>query len=626
MARKSRFDLRRDSILELLEQANSAGRWLPWGGFAAALIWWGAAIGAALAIFGLEQIQSGPALLVSTSGLLVFLPGFLMIMAGLMARQSVRAERVNSIVLTSATRLLSPTKETSDSVNRLADETRQSVEALNNAMGKSVEIVRRMSSEVDAERMKIEAVSYAAADNARDVADRLGDERLALEKLAHLLKSELEAIQTLFPQNLQMLSDGVVSAHREIASAEGALKTRVFAMEQTAERLAERLKGMQALTEDAFHKGNQVEAAIGEIEKKLGRSQELVRNAEAAGNMAAGAVEDAGRRLDAAVTATLSGARELTQQLANQSAAVDVLSEQGTSSQSVATPKVERELVADDAEPPEIVFGASDTEDTAPDSSHELDPEESNDALFEDAAEELSAADIDLFDESEVPLDQGTPAESAAVKDVPVTNVAPKPPLTASKPPRPSSVQSDEDFAWSKILADLQESEPASEQAPVHTNNKPELAQPAQSEAAEPAFRSLIEPPKTHDPFATPPVSREAQIKDLVSRLTGSGIRLGDVFKAKDKRKIATAADRSDEGRRLAVRKCARREIERVQARLRKDPDLRQTAEWFFENEADAAIDTLMNTSTNRRNASPELAAFLLIDALMDGQSGRLEL
>lgn len=626
MARKSRFDLRRDSILELLEQANSAGRWLPWGGFAAALIWWGAAIGAALAIFGFEQIRSGPALLVSTSGLLVFLPGFLMIMAGLMARQSVRAERINSIVLTSATRLLSPTKETTDSVNLLADETRQSVEALNNTMAKSVETVRQMSSEVEAERMKIEAVSYAAADNARDVADRLGDERAALEKLAHLLKSELEAIQTLFPQNLQMLSDGVVSAHREIASAEGALKTRVLAMEQTAQRLAERLKGMQALTEDAFHKSNQVEAAIGEIEKKLGRSQELVRNAEAAGNMAAGAVEDAGRRLDAAVTAALSGARELTQQLAQQSAAVDVLSEQGPSNRAVATPSVDSDSVAEDVEPPEIVHGSSETEDTAAYSSHELDPEEANDALFGDNAEELSAGDIDLFDESEGPLEEGTPTEPASGNNVPVDSFAPKPPLAASKPPPQSSVQSDEDLAWSKILADLQEPKPASEQGLASTDNKPELAQPARSEAVEPAFKSLLEPPKSHDPFASPPLSREAQIKDLVSRLTGSGIRLGDVFKAKDKRKIATAADRSDEGRRLAVRKCARREIERVQARLRKDPDLRQTAEWFFENEADAAIDTLMNTSTNRRNASPELAAFLLIDALMDGQSGRLEL
>ena len=61
----------------------------------------------------------------------------------------------------------------------------------------------------------------------------------------------------------------------------------------------------------------------------------------------------------------------------------------------------------------------------------------------------------------------------------------------------------------------------------------------------------------------------------------------------------------------------AGRQVERITQRLRNDDDLRTLAESFIEMEQDDALNALEQTQRTSRNASPRLAAYLLLDAAL---------
>ncbi len=103
----------------------------------------------------------------------------------------------------------------------------------------------------------------------------------------------------------------------------------------------------------------------------------------------------------------------------------------------------------------------------------------------------------------------------------------------------------------------------------------------------------------------------------LIARLQSSGIQLPETFKPKMKRKIAEAARKGERQRKAAILEQAGRQVERVTQRLRNDDDLRELAASFIEMEQDDALNALEQTQRTSRNASPRLAAYLLLDAAL---------
>ena len=93
------------------------------------------------------------------------------------------------------------------------------------------------------------------------------------------------------------------------------------------------------------------------------------------------------------------------------------------------------------------------------------------------------------------------------------------------------------------------------------------------------------------------------------------GIRLNDIFRPKDKKKIAFAARKGDKQRRSAISQHAGRQVERVRQRLRGNLELMTLARDFLALEESDALNALENTHASNKNASPRLATYLLLDA-----------
>jgi len=110
-------------------------------------------------------------------------------------------------------------------------------------------------------------------------------------------------------------------------------------------------------------------------------------------------------------------------------------------------------------------------------------------------------------------------------------------------------------------------------------------------------------------------LSREETAEALLGQLKESGIQLTDVFRPKDKKKIAHAARKGDDHRRSATNQQVGRQVERVRQRLRGNLEMMTLARDFLALEESDALNALENTHASNKNASARLATYLLLDA-----------
>ena len=612
--------------------ARSAGAWMPWAAFFSALGWWGAVAGGALALIGWGTLTSLPAGLVAAGVMCALLPGILIIMAGFMARESTRSARANAIVVDAAARLLSPSGHVVNEAETLADQMRTSAASVDKAMNHALSALKAMSGELGDERLRVESVAYASADNARELADRLASERTALESLARDLHSQTTDMSEAIPRQAALMVEAAKAAGEEVAKADNSLEERLKAMESGTSSLAERLIQLDRLAIDANKRTEALTYAIARVEEKLDKSQKTVDQAVRAGEMAAAAAGTTGDALKDAVSVALDGARdanaaiqqrtrEASEEAARALAALRAAGEEAANSIRAAgnaarseTDIVERRLANVSGTLSDVRRRMPQTEQPAQARPNEIAPATNGHANGYangySNGHERPTPDADIFRE---PTPVAAPRISIPAAPPPVPPLAPPTDdvlfeghTVVPAPEAPAAIPSPVD---ANTLRDHLRGEPADGGvvSPMSETSK------ANGDAAWGDILADIDGPH-QDPLPEDP---EEGVRMLLERLQESGIELPKTFRPRDKKKIAAAAKKGDDARRNAVRNCAGSEVDRVGGRLRGNPDLRQLAEYFLSNEQDIALSYLEKTAKTGKNASPRLSAYLLIDAAL---------
>lgn len=166
---------------------------------------------------------------------------------------------------------------------------------------------------------------------------------------------------------------------------------------------------------------------------------------------------------------------------------------------------------------------------------------------------------------------------------------------------------------------DMDEDEDKTGETSLHENHEGERAQ--SDAGSHEAYRdnrqqwSDILADMDHD--SNSPMPREAVAEEVINKLMESGVRLGDIFRPRDKKKIANAARKGAGLRRKAVVDTASQQVQRVQNRLDSDRKLMHMAREFLALEEPDALTALEKTARSSRNASARLSAFMLIDAAL---------
>jgi hypothetical protein len=608
--------------------------------FVVALLWILGVVFAFLGLGGLALAEQFPPMLLAAGGVAALIPAFLIIMAGFMGRASRRSAAANALVLEATARLMAPAREAGTEGIAFAEQMKQAASEVDRAMGHALMAMKAMAAEIGDERLRLESVSYATSDNARDLATRLGAERQALEALARELRSQITTMSEAIPRQAQMMVSAARQASDEVGRADTALENRLGSMARAGDDLSRRLEALDGLAREAATRTEALTFSITRIEDKLEQSRRTVDAAVRASEVAAAAAATTGDALKGAVASALDGARQANAEInaATRGAAEEAarslarLREAGeqaayalrTASYAarIEGNNLER-LTGIPAPEPAPTLSAPPVRQTlaAPQPGYSNGNGHANGHAHGAAAANGHVAvhtngngqapaysngngrmtagrtsmDDDLFE-----------ASADAVIAASGMTPPPEPPLVLGRDVSPSAGEplmlrrrSDDPVS---PLPDLPRRRASDHQGGSGANGS--------------ALRDIISD-ISREESGQPPEDREQIAENIVNRLQTSGIPLGEVFRPRSKKRIASAAHKGDAARREAIHEQAGKEVERVLHRLRGDPKLGALARQFASLEQADALAALEQTQSTSRNASARLAAFLLVDAAL---------
>ncbi len=656
--------------LAALEEARDRGRAFGWLGLGLALAWWIAAFGGVVALVGLDQLSEYSAAVVAAGAVALAIPGFMILLAGMLARENARAASTNAVVLEAAARLLTPMEKAGSDATVFADHMKKSAAEVDRSMAHALSAMKAMAGEISDERQRLESVSYVTADNAKDLSGRLGEERKALETLASDIRKQTEMMGEAIPRQAAQMRDSARAAASDIAQADQALEIRLETLNSASASLTEKVASLDTMSVEAAKRSEELIFAVTRMEEKLEQSRKMVEQALRAGEMVAASASTTGDRLTDAVNSALERARlasrdiqaealEASEKAAKSLAALKAASLDATA----AARQLQAEASLNDAHahtsvsrlevsPDPYLHEERASQPAQPTASRgPSQPTLEEDDVFDqptamstqqDRAPQPVSDDGDLFEAPDKPR-QASPAATPAPHAVEAVNEneaerAPSPSEPVQFRRRASdrtpnylkpvggrqaaNLAAAEDYAEDEEAENLTDDiveEQVEEEIDIETAVEPAPDAPAAMQVAEPRvdrqqWRDIIADMERDEHEALP---REENAEEIIHRLMDSGIRLGEIFRPRDKKRIANAARKSEGLRRKAIVDAASRQVQRVQKRLDADRELMSMAREFLTMEEPDALMALDKTCHSSKSASPRLSAFLLIDAAL---------
>ena len=620
-----RDGLARHQASQNFEMAQNGGGWMVVAAFVVAALWMGGVILGFFALGGMSLAQQFPPMLLAAGAIAATIPAFLIIMAGFMGRSTRQAAAANALVLQATSRLMAPAREAGTEGIAFAEQMKQAAAEVDRAMAHALTAMKAMAGEIGDERQRLESVSYATSDNARDLATRLAAERQALEALARELRSQISTMSEAIPRQAQMMISAARQASDEVGRADTALENRLGSMSRAGEDLSRRLEALDGLAREAATRTEALTFSITRIEDKLEQSRRTVDSAVRASEVAAAAATTTGDALKGAVASALDGARQANAEInavsrgaAEEAArALARLREAGEqAAYALRTASYAARIEGENLErrtgiampepapslaPPPVrqSLAAPQSEYTNGHAANGHANGNGHAAAYTNGNGRVVATrtsmDDDLFE-----------ASADAVIAASVTAATQDGPLVLGRDTGPREGEP-------LMLRRRHEDPPAPPPELPRRRASDQLPVPAANGSALRDIISDISREESGDPGD----DREQIAEVMVARLQTAGIPLGEVFRPRSKKRIATANQRGNAARRDAIREQARKEVERVSHRLRSDARLMDMARRFVALEMADALAALAQTQSTSRNASARLAAYLLVDAAL---------
>lgn len=609
--------------------AQTGGGWMVTTAIVVALLWVLGVVLGFLGLGGMALTEQVSPLLVAAGAIAAIIPAFLIIMAGFMGRSSRRAAAANALVLEATSRLMAPAREAGTEGIAFAEQMKQAAAEVDRSMAHALTAMKAMGGEIGDERLRLESVSYATSDNARDLATRLAAERQALEALARELRSQISTMSEAIPRQAQMMISAARQASDEVGRADQALENRLGSMQRAGDDLARRLEALDGLAREAATRTEALTFSITRIEDKLEQSRRTVDAAVRASEVAAAAAATTGDALKGAVASALDGARQANAEInsATRSAAEEAaralarLREAGeqaayalrTASYAarIEGENLERQTGIRIPEPPPTLSAPPVRQSlAAPQAAYTNGHAANGRAPNGHASGHTNGHAPQTYSNGNGGL------QARASMDDDLFDASADAVIAASLTPESQPLVLGRDVTSRDgeplMLRRRHEDSQTPPEAPRRRASDQLPGQPGNGSA----LRDIISDISREESGRVPD-DREQIAESLVSRLQTSGIPLGDVFRPRSKKRIAAASLKGDAARRDAVREQSGKEVERVSHRLRGDAKLMDMARQFAVMEQADALAALEQTQSTSRNASARLAAFLLVDTAL---------
>ncbi|HIG23424.1 hypothetical protein [Henriciella sp.] len=616
--------------VEALNAARGEGKVFVWTAIGAAVLWWIAAFAGVYAYLGSPGLSALPLVSVIAGAAALFLPGLLILLAGFLARANARAAAANSVVLEAAARLIAPMETNGREAQSFAGLMKTSAGEVDRAMAHALSSMKAMSGEISEERQRLETVSHETARQATELSKRLNTERSALQMLAEQIENQSKQMSEAIPRQAEQMQASARQAAEDIAEADASLETRLNELRDAGATLSDRVAALDEMAVAATKRSESLIFAVSRMEEKLEQSRRMVDQALRASEMVAASASTTGDRITEAVSAAMENAR---------TASRDIQMEAREAAEKAAESPATLKRAGEEAAAA-VREARRDADELARlQVSVERETQEPAPVQEPTFTHTQSVETDDVFDEEILPQPDSAPRQTESDNDLFGGNDVPPSPYQTDGndgEPEKDGQKAEEDRSsarrrWKDRMPpylkpvggsearDLDDDDDVKEDADEAPAPQPVIERrDDRSDPADPGRRerwSSILADVARD--ERPHLPREENAEEMIHRLMESGIRLTDIFRPRDKKKIAAAARKGDGIRRKAVVDAAARQVQRVQKRLDTDSDLMLMAREFLSVEEADALSALDKTSHSSRNASARLSAFLLIDAAL---------
>lgn len=632
-----------------LEEARTAGAWMPWAGAALAVLLWGGIGVWLVATLGIDGIMKQSPLVLAGGFAAVFAPGLALISAGIMARESARSSRANAIVLSSARLLLEPAESSREEVSSLAEAVARETQMLNHALHDTRARLDALKGDIEGSvSAALKAAEIVRADS-EVLVHKMGSERQSLTQLAESLRGQADSLAKSIPRHAQMMAEAARAAQEQVRQADTTLDQRLRDMNETSGHLAQRISQLDTMGAESRKRAQNLASVLMRLDEQLVQSTRMVEAATKAGELASAATKSTAESLRDTVSDALASALKATETINSRSAqaaedarkAMSALTAAGT--QAEATTRAAAHAArahADETEKrvnqlSDSLFRTATRATNAAEEGLERARARIEKASLlvgrmKGEAETTSVDDLILEPEFVAPATAA--AAQAAHADQPFPLFGARPTATAVPPPAapppqpqpqpvhrepaPQPMAARDDRIFSIVRNDRPADDElvldrsmtlrrAPERDPIFDDDMPPSA----------SWRGLLSGMDGIGHHAQEPQTAGA----IIDRLDRAGVRMPAV-KASDLRRIANAAHQGERQRRRATRDTVPSEIQRVSRLLESDRDLQHAARSFVAQEEPDALRALSLSDRSREDAAPRLSAYLVLDAALGTQ------
>lgn len=657
----------RETQGELLS-VRSSGNWLVVCGLAGALCLVLGSVITAIAWLGVDQLLQISPLWYLGGTILLTGPALALVLAGFLARQSLRTSRANLLILRASQMLLMPAEAAGQRIDTLAGKVREETGRVDELIETAQASLASMKDTLSAERSQIEHFVNHNTNTIEAMMLKLADERQSLAELSVAVEEQTAAISEAIPRQARAMAEAAREAQKEVARADSAVDERLKSLDESGRQLGERLSALDEMSVEAESRAQRLTAALTAIEMRLRDSAKTVEASIKASELAADAATETGDALNAAVASALDGTREASEFIRQQ--ARDAVAEarkamaelraagenarEATMSAGQAARNQAEETEQRISAMSERMFDAATRATAAADAGLErarqrierasallsgmYDPDPLSTApppapmqqpapvappppasteIHQPAPEAPSVTPAPQLPEEPAPAPTPTPELRPRQEDAVFSPLSDQEPDEEPEVTRPEAARSDDTSNYP--VYDM--SDPTAPHTDTNADNEPsDVTDEEESSLFDLAFDRVshkemgLSWKDLLSGLGAAPEERDEAARHILSEVSDAGVALGSLLSSRETRKIASAARKSGLHRRRAVREYAGAAVQKLTYRMEDDPHFRSAVDRFLASEESDAERMLRESEKSRTEASARLAAYLVLD------------
>lgn len=289
----------RERALPSLSVVERAGGGMAVASFVLAGMWVAATYTIAIAVLGAERVSALTSVEMAALFFAAFLPAALLVFAGAISREGVRAQAQARRLADAADRMMNPSPVAEAAARRLGISVRGEIAALDRSLSETLSKLQAVETVVARQTQAVDQAAVTAQQGAGHLVSGLERERAVLARISEDLAAQAQRVSAAIGAQTQAITSSAREADAQLRAADQVLEGRMQAFGASASLIGDRTGLLQQAAAQSSQSAQRLETALAGALDTLAKATDLTEaakksteNATLAANATASAVRD----------------------------------------------------------------------------------------------------------------------------------------------------------------------------------------------------------------------------------------------------------------------------------------------------------------------------------------------